>query len=169
MELKVEDKMLKVPVHVQPGQSQGVLALALGYGRTHGGKISRNVGVNASVLIQNRKGNFIYSDLKATIKTTRKRIDLAVVQGHHSMEGRQIVVETTLNQYLKNKKSGIHKHKMMSLWSEHKYPREKWAMVIDLNSCTGCGACMVACQSENNIPVVGKKYVLEGRNALDTH
>lgn len=163
VELKVEDKILKVPVHVQPGQSQGVLALALGYGRTHGGKISRNVGVNASVLIQNRKGNFIYSDLKATIKTTRKRIDLAVVQGHHSMEGRQIVVETTLNQYLKNKKSGIHKHKMMSLWSEHKYPREKWAMVIDLNSCTGCGACMVACQSENNIPVVGKKYVLEGR------
>ena len=161
--LTVQNQTLKVPVHIQPGQSDGVIALALGYGRTHGGKISRNVGVNAFPLAQESHNEFIYSNLKADLKPTKKFMDLAVVQGHHSMEGRQIVVETTLNQYLKNKKSGIHKHKVFSLWSEHKYPREKWAMVIDLNSCTGCGTCIIACQSENNIPVVGKKYVLEGR------
>ncbi len=147
--------IIEVPVHIQPGQSAGVLGLALGYGRKGAGEIANEVGVNAYPFL--RDSSFV------SLKITRKKLPLAVVQGHHSMEGRQIVVETTLQKYLKNPSSGIHRHKVFSLWSEHKYPNEKWGMVIDLNSCTGCGACVVACQSENNIPVVGKKYVLEGR------
>ena len=150
----VELNQMEIPVHIQPGQSSGVLGLALGYGRKGAGEIADQVGVNAYQLSQKP----IHS-----IQVTRKKVPLASVQEHHSMEGRQIVVETTLKQYLKNPSSGIHRHKVFSLWSEHKYPNQKWGMVIDLNSCTGCGACVVACQSENNIPVVGKKYVLEGR------
>ena len=146
---------LKAPVHVQPGQSSGVLGLALGYGRKGAGEIAEGVGVNAYPFLDNK-------DL-ISVQKTGKKISLAQVQGHHSMEGRQIVVETALSKYLKNPASGIHKHKIFSLWSEHDYPREKWGMVIDLNSCTGCGVCITACQSENNVPVVGKKYVLQGR------
>ena len=163
VELKVLQKTLKIPVHIQPGQSGGTVGLALGYGRTHAGQIADKVGVNGFIFMKIFQNNVVSSGLKASLTPSQDNKTLAVVQGHHSMEGRQIVVETTLKQYLKNPKSGIHKHKIFSLWSEHKYPREKWAMVIDLNSCTGCGACIVACQSENNIPVVGEKQVLKGR------
>lgn len=163
VELKVSQESVKVPVHIQPGQSDGTAGLALGYGQTHAGRLAGGVGVNGYTFMKTVKDHVVSSGLKAEVHPTRSSIALAAVQGHHSMEGRQIVVETTLKQYLKNPKSGLHSHKIFSLWPEHKYPREKWAMSIDLNSCTGCGACVVACQSENNIPVVGKKYVLEGR------
>ena len=79
------------------------------------------------------------------------------------MEGRQIVVEATLKDFQKKPSANIHKHVVFSLWNQHKYPGHKWGMSIDLSSCTGCGSCVIACQSENNIPTVGKKYVTEGR------
>jgi molybdopterin-containing oxidoreductase family iron-sulfur binding subunit len=79
------------------------------------------------------------------------------------MEGRQIVVEATLEDYKKQKDAGIHKHPVFSMWSGHQYNGHKWGMAVDLNTCTGCSACVISCQSENNIPVVGKKYVLQGR------
>jgi Fe-S-cluster-containing dehydrogenase component len=85
------------------------------------------------------------------------------MQGHQNMEGRAIVVEATLKDYLKNPSANIHKHEALSLWPKHEYKGYRWGMSIDQNACIGCSACIVACQSENNIPVVGKKYVLEGR------
>ena len=151
------DKAVEVPVHIQPGQSENTVSLALGYGREKAGSIGNNVGVNAYpfLLEKNRQGR---------LQKTGKFIPLASVQGHHSMEGRDIILETTLSQFLKDPSSGLHKHhKAKSMWSPHKYKGHKWGMVIDLNSCNGCGTCMIACQSENNIPTVGKKYVLEGR------
>ncbi len=156
---------VKVPVHIQPGQAEGVVALAMGYGRGRGaGEVASHVGVNAFALAEvSKEGFMVFSALPVTMKATGETVPLASVQGHHSMEGRQIVVETTLKQYLKNPGGAIHRHKMFSLWSEHKYPKHKWAMVIDLNSCTGCSACVTACQSENNTPTVGKDLVLQGR------
>jgi len=163
VELTASNITQKVPVHIQPGQSSHTLGLALGYGRSGAGEVADHVGVNAYPFMNILKNQKVSASLPAQLEKTGRVIPLAVVQGHHSMEGRQIVVETTLKNYLRDKSSGIHRHKVFSLWSKHDYPREKWGMVIDLNSCTGCGACIVACQSENNIPVVGKKYVLEGR------
>ena len=155
---------LKIPVHIQPGQADGVLALALGYGRERAGKVANKVGVNAWPMTGvSTEGHPVFSALPVYMEPTSKRVLLANTQGHHSMEGRQIVVETTLKKYLKNPGGAIHRHKTFSLWSAHQYPKHKWGMVIDLNSCTGCSACITACQSENNIPTVGKDLVLQGR------
>ena len=159
---QAEKVLLKVPVHIQPGQVDGVLGLAVGYGRERAGKIANQVGVNAWPLAFSQKGQVGLSSF-VDMRPTSKKVSLANTQGHHSMEGRQIVVETTLKKYLKNPGGAIHRHKVFSLWSSHQYPKHKWGMVIDLNSCTGCSACVIACQAENNIPTVGKDLILEGR------
>lgn len=154
---------LEVPVHIQPGQADSVFGLAVGYGRTAAGKVANHIGQNAYRLMKWENGRAIASGIEVTLKKTGKHYELANTQGHHSMEGRQIVVEATLAQFTENPGANIHRHKIFSMWDEHKYPNNKWGMVIDLNSCTGCGACVIACQSENNIPTVGKRHVLMGR------
>jgi len=162
--VRLKGVKLLAPVHIQPGQADGVLGLALGYGRERAGKVANKVGVNAwRAMGVDSESDLTLSGLSTDIELTSKQVQLAGVQGHHSMEGRQIVVETTLQKYLKNPGGAIHRHKVFSLWSSHKYPKHKWGMVIDLNSCTGCSACIIACQSENNIPTVGKDLVLQGR------
>ncbi len=163
VQLKVSGREVEIPVHIQPGQADGVLGLAIGYGRTHGGKVANGVGKNAFPLQVWQKDRVVNSGLLASIQKSGKRVPLACVQDHHLMEGRQIVVEATLAQFMKDPNANIHRHKMMTMWDEHQYPNNKWGMVIDLNACTGCGSCMVACQSENNVPIVGKKSVLKGR------
>ena len=154
------DQKLKAPVHIQPGQEDHTLALAVGYGRTKAGFVGNNKGVNAFPLAQS--DNFM--NIPVEIKKTNQFVPLANVQGHHSMEGRDIILETTLEEFKQDPSSGLsHHHKVPSMWSKHEYKGHKWGMSIDLNSCNGCGTCMLACQSENNIPTVGKKYVLQGR------
>ena len=158
--IKVGDQKLKAPVHIQPGQEDHTLALAVGYGREKAGVVGNNKGVNAYPLAQNSN----FTNISVSIKKTNQFIPLANVQGHHSMEGREIILETTLEEFKSDPSSGLpHHHKVPSMWSKHKYKGHKWGMSIDLNSCNGCGTCMIACQSENNIPTVGKKYVLQGR------
>lgn len=163
VELKVGDNGVKVPVHIQPGQHDEVLALAIGYGRTHAGSVGNGVGVNAVPLMTINGAKTVMSGQKVTLKKMGQNIPLASVQSHHTMEGRKIVVEATLNEYLKSEAANNHKHHIWSIWSGHQYNGNKWGLVVDLNTCNGCGSCQVACQSENNISVVGKKYVLEGR------
>ena len=163
VELEVGAKKIKVPAHIQPGQSDNALGLAVGYGRTAAGEIGNNVGVNAYDLAVVEDGLTRYRALASKVTATQTRTRLANVAGHNSMEGRQIVVEATLDQFKKKPSANIHKHKMFSAWSGHEYPGHKWAMTVDLSSCTGCSACMIACQSENNTPVVGRKNVIDGR------
>ena len=161
--LTVNGLTIEAPVHIQPGQDDSTLALAVGYGRTKAGFVGNKKGVNAYPMAVREKG-FVFSSLPVLLKRTDRFIPLANVQGHHSMEGRDIVLETSLEEFKKDPSSGLpHHHKVPSLWSKHTYKGHKWGMVIDLNSCNGCGTCMIACQSENNIPTVGKKYVLQGR------
>lgn len=163
VKLKVGNKTLEVPVHIQAGQADSALGLAVGYGRSAGGKVCSGVGVNAFPVAHLTETGVRYSGLSATIEPTRSRYPLASVAGHHSMEGRQIVVEATLEQYRQKPDANIKRYKTFSAWSGHEYKGHKWGMSIDLSSCTGCSACVVACQSENNIPVVGKRNVLNGR------
>lgn len=160
LSLQVNGKEQKAPVHIQPGTHDSVFGLAMGYGRWAAGKIANGVGVRSLNLATNHITSGLIIE---KYKKTSQRIPLANVQGHHSMEGRQIVIEATLDQYKENPEANIHRHKMISLWDKYKYTGHKWGMSVDLNSCTGCGSCIIACQSENNIPTVGKKYVLQGR------
>lgn len=163
VELTVADKKMELPVHIQPGLHDEVFAVAIGYGRTRVGRVGNDVGKNTYELVSVKNGQLIYSGQEVQIKALGKTYRLAQTQQHHSMQGRQIVVEATLKDYEKKKDHLIHRHHLWSIWSGHAYNGNKWAMGVDLNSCTGCSACMVACQSENNIPVVGKKYVMQGR------
>ncbi|MEZ0392752.1 MAG: TAT-variant-translocated molybdopterin oxidoreductase [Pseudobdellovibrionaceae bacterium] len=163
MEISVNGKKHKLPAHIQPGLHDDVLAVPVGYGRTAAGKVGNGIGLNTYQMVSIQKGLPIFAGAKAEISNTKMKYQLANPQGHHSMEGRQIVVEATLKEYLKDPGAGMHKHHVFSIWPAHAYNGHKWGMAIDLNSCTGCNACAVACQSENNIPVVGKKYVIQGR------
>ncbi len=163
VELKVGDKTLELPVHIQPGQHDDVMAVAIGYGRQAAGKVGNGIGQNAYPLASVKKDQVLFSGLSVDVKTTKKKYELANPQGHHAMEGRQIVVETNLKDFERDAGSGIHRHKIWNIWSGHEYNGHKWGIGVDLNACTGCSACMIACQSENNVPVVGKKYVIQGR------
>jgi molybdopterin-containing oxidoreductase family iron-sulfur binding subunit len=164
--LHVGDKKLNVPVLIQPGLHDDVLSLSVGYGRSNPGKVGKDIGFNAYELASFAGGNSIYSGAAVTLSKTGERHQLVSTQTHHSLNDvgeRQIVVETTNAAFQKNPSSGIKHHKVFSIWPTHKYTRHRWAMTIDLNSCTGCSACVMACQSENNVPVVGKRYVHDGR------
>lgn len=163
VELSVGNKKIELPVHIQPGLHDDVLAIAVGYGRSLAGKVGNGIGKNAFALATAKDGKVVFSGQSATFTKLNKKYELACTQGHHSMEGRNIVAEATLKEYNKNKAAGTHKHHTWSIWSGHEYSGHKWGMAVDLHSCTGCSACVIACQSENNIPVVGKKYILEGR------
>ncbi|KYG60414.1 TAT-variant-translocated molybdopterin oxidoreductase [Bdellovibrio bacteriovorus] len=163
VELTVGGKKLELPVHIQPGLHDEVLAVAVGFGRTRVGKVGNGIGKNAFELATAKAGQMIFAGQPATFTKTNKKYELACTQGHHSMEGRNIVAEATNKDYAKSKSAGIHRHHTWSIWSGHEYSGHKWGMAVDLHTCTGCSSCVIACQSENNIPVVGKRYVLEGR------
>jgi Fe-S-cluster-containing dehydrogenase component len=163
VEVEVAGQKIKLPTHIQPGLHDGVVAVAIGYGRTAAGSVANGIGQNTAPWIQAINNQAVYSGEGADVKKTGGNIQLAITAGHNSMEGRQIVVEATLKDYEKNKGANIHRHHLWSIWSGHQYNGNKWGMAVDLNTCTGCSACVVACQSENNVPSVGKKYVLEGR------
>lgn len=161
--LEVGESKITLPVHVQPGQHPLAVGVAVGYGRKGAGSIADGLGANGFSLAVWQGDRFKTSGLKVEITPQGSKTILGCTQEHHALEGRDLIANTTLTEFMKDKSAGIHKHKIFSIWEEHKYTGHKWAMVIDSNACTGCSACMVACQAENNIPVVGKKYVYEGR------
>ncbi|HEX7674005.1 MAG TPA: TAT-variant-translocated molybdopterin oxidoreductase [Bdellovibrio sp.] len=162
--LKVGDKTVELPVYVQPGMHDDVVAVAVGYGRTKAGKVGNGVGQNTFALMTvSKEGKVTASGMPVTFTKLSKTIPLATTSGNFTMEGRQIVASASLKDYQKSPRAGIKKYEVWSIWSGHQYSGHKWGMAVDLHSCTGCSSCVVACQSENNIPVIGKKYVLEGR------
>jgi molybdopterin-containing oxidoreductase family iron-sulfur binding subunit len=163
VKVKTQQGEVKASVHIQPGQHDDVCGLAVGYGRVGAGKVATGVGVNAYPLSPWPATGRQFAGVTMSLEATKDFSRLANTVGHHSMEGRQIVVEATLAQYQKNPGANIHRHKMLTLWPKHEYKSHKWGMAIDLSTCTGCSACVIACQSENNIPVVGKRHVIKGR------
>ena len=159
---------IDLPVLIQPGQAQGTASIALGYGRTKVGKAGNNVGQNAYPLAGFVNGSMQYAGT-VTISATGGHYELAQTQTHHTIEGRNIIRETTLKEYLKNPGAGTgnseekKKEYAKDLWPEYEKLGNNWVMAIDLNACTGCGACVVACNVENNIPVVGRDEVRRRR------
>jgi molybdopterin-containing oxidoreductase family iron-sulfur binding subunit len=152
---------VELPVHVQPGQSPETISVAVGYGRTRSGKVGQGVGVNVFPLVASAGGVRRYFRTGVRATRTGRSEPLAATQTHHSMEGRAIVKATTLEAFLVSASSGNDDRvELPSLWAERPGGEHKWGMAIDLNSCTGCSACVTACQAENNVPVVG-----QGRSA----
>ncbi|WP_448701188.1 TAT-variant-translocated molybdopterin oxidoreductase [Mucilaginibacter sp. AW1-3] len=165
IKITVNGYSVSLPVLFQPGQAQGTISVAVGYGRTLAGPVGNGVGQNAFPFLSNANGTFQTSSV-AKVATTGAVSILAQTQTHHSYEGRNVIRETTFDQYKKDASSGNARsaeHKVYTLWDEYERPQYNWVMAIDLNACTGCGACVVACNAENNIPVVGKDEVRRRR------
>ncbi|MGR3810861.1 TAT-variant-translocated molybdopterin oxidoreductase [Jiulongibacter sp. NS-SX5] len=160
---------IELPILIQPGQAHNTVSVAMGYGRTAAGKAG-NVGANANPFMSNV--NWVGG---ASLEKTKSGYTLAQTQTHETVMGRQAVVqESILSEYVKNNKAGRFepmietsegavKPYTISLWNGHEKKNHSWGMVIDLNTCTGCASCLVSCQAENNIPVVGKKEVVRAR------
>jgi molybdopterin-containing oxidoreductase family iron-sulfur binding subunit len=155
---------VELPVHIQPGQAYGTIGIALGYGRTKSGKVGDKVGKDVWPFLSMENGNIVCHTRLDQIIKTGKTYPFAQTQTHHSMEGRAFVREAGLDEFRKNPASGneLHAYNLehnKSLYKERQYPHHHWGMAIDLSKCTGCGNCVIACQAENNVPVVGKEEV----------
>ncbi len=164
--IEANGQSIVLPVLMQPGQAMGTVSVALGYGRTKVGKAGNNVGQNAFPLAALVNGT-VQLSAKASVSKASGTYELAQTQTHHTIEGRNIIRETTFAKYLEdpNSESGrfSDSHKTYDLWNKFEQPGHKWVMAIDLNACTGCGSCIVACSVENNVPVVGRDEVRRRR------
>jgi len=165
--IKLADGLI-LPAFIQPGQAEGTVSVALGYGHTNSGPVADNVGINVYPFARITGGNRVYGFTAKQPENTLKQSRLALTQVHHSMEGRPIVRETVLSKYRNNPLSGNELHeeyesKHRTLYPDVKYDGFHWGLSIDLNSCVGCNSCVIACQAENNIPVVGREEVRNRR------
>jgi molybdopterin-containing oxidoreductase family iron-sulfur binding subunit len=163
VELRYEGRSLRAPAWIVPGHADECVTLHLGYGRTRAGKVGNGTGFNAYAIRTADAPNY---GTGVEIRKIGTQYTLACTQFHHSMEGRDLVRAATLEEYRKNPEfaHGEHHHESEgSLYPGFKYEGYAWGMAIDVNACIGCNACVVACQAENNIAVVGKTEVTRGR------
>ena len=164
VKLSLRERELEIPVWIVPGMADNTVVLELGYGQENLGRVADGVGFNTYAL---RTSEGMYYDTGLTLTKTGKTYPLASTQDHGSMEERPLVREATLDEYRKHPNfapEAVHHPPLVSMWEDHKYDKGyQWGMAIDLTACVGCNACTVACQSENNIPIVGKEQVRNGR------
>jgi molybdopterin-containing oxidoreductase family iron-sulfur binding subunit len=153
------------PLWITPGQPDDVITIFMGYGRTKAGKVGTGLGYNAFDVMRSDAMNYGFGDVTKTGEQTT----VASTQIHFNMEGRDLLRVWDLEEFEKHPDMG-HQHdeypKSMYPYEQHQsiYDKNsKWGMTIDLNSCVGCNACVIACQSENNIPVVGKEQIERSR------
>jgi MoCo/4Fe-4S cofactor protein with predicted Tat translocation signal len=179
---------VKLPILVQPGQTPGTIGIPLGYGRTKAGKVAETVGGhNAYALVAMKNGSLSYNGVTANFAISEDEYQLAQTQTHNTYMGRQTVIQETLltdfnsgefarKKYApkintwsdarknENEKDGhTVEPEKLNIWKGHEYPQHHWGMAIDLNTCTGCAACIVACNVENNIALVGRDEVINRR------
>ncbi len=162
--IRIADRV-ELPVLIQVGQADNSVSVAAGFGRLVSGKVATGVGSNAYPLLRGETKTFVKS---VSIEKTGMIHELALTQEHHSMEGRAIVRETTLNKYNEDPHSGneLHQHveeHHTTLYEETEFDGHHWGLAIDLNKCIGCSACAIACQTENNGAVIGKEEVKRRR------
>lgn len=184
--LNVNGVTLSGPVHIMPGLSDWTVVVPLGYGRSKTGRVGKGTGFNAYPAVTSSSPSLA---LNAQLELTGEIYNLANTQEHWSLEGRDIVREGNVSDFTTDtafaQKIGMEAHsppiygKAQDKTIQYKVtnqPRgnsaydtpvftapQQWGMSVDLNTCTGCNACVVACQAENNIPIVGKDQVIRGR------
>jgi MoCo/4Fe-4S cofactor protein with predicted Tat translocation signal len=168
VEITLDGRSVTGPIWTQPGMADYSLGLALGYGRERAGRVGTGVGFNAFKIFSGK-----YIETGATVKKTGQTYTLATTQSHWSMEGRPAVREANLDEYQKTPDFAQEMHDKEPPVVAPLYPNpfdeakktafQQWGLTVDLNSCVGCGTCVLACQSENNIPIVGKDQVSRGR------
>jgi MoCo/4Fe-4S cofactor protein with predicted Tat translocation signal len=172
----------QVPVWVMPGQPDDVITIHLGYGRTRAGRVGSATIVEPDYPLPS--GGFNAYDIRysdepwsangAWVSKTNERFVIASTQAHFTMDGRDILRESTIEEFEREKDQLAQERQTqekelhdLSLYQDFDYKNQgngyAWGMSIDLNSCVGCNACMIACQSENNIPIVGKEQVARSR------
>ncbi len=162
VEIRYRDRTVRGAMFPVAGHPDDVATLHLGYGRARTGQVGAGRGFNAGAL---RTSDAIGFGTGAQIVLTGDTFPLACVQYHHLMEGRDLVRAVPRADLASLKKD---QHELPSMWpvltdEQEKAGGYKWGMSIDLNACNGCSACVIACQAENNIPVIGKKEVMAGR------
>jgi len=159
--LKMGGRAVRAPIWIMPGQADDCVTVTLGYGRNGAGSVGNGVGFNAYAL---RTSYALWGGPGLEIEKTGDVHDLVTTQHHWKMEGREQVHIGTLTQF-ETQPSAIAKseepapEKDESLYKPYDYNSHAWGMSINLNTCIGCGVCTIACQAENNIPVVGKEQV----------
>ncbi|MCL2011422.1 MAG: TAT-variant-translocated molybdopterin oxidoreductase [Cystobacterineae bacterium] len=172
IKLQVEGRFVHIPVLCLPGVPHGVVAVSAGYGRTSAGKVGNNLGANIAPLAIASLSATRRAGAAVDVSKTGAHKELARSQTYSEKldplgKDRMLVRSMEVDQFFKNP-SKVHEgatHELKtgglpdSIWSGHKYEGHRWGMVVDLNACTGCGACVVSCQAENNIPVVGEREV----------
>jgi MoCo/4Fe-4S cofactor protein with predicted Tat translocation signal len=166
---------LVIAALIVPGHADNSVTIPLGYGRKHTGPVGEQVGFDAYLLRTSSNPHYLVADKKAIASITVKKVAgsyaLATTQEHFSIEGRGLVREATLEHYRGDedfvKKIAGDEELPAILPTLYTHPKldapQQWGMTVDLNTCTGCSACVIACQAENNIPIVGKLQVSHGR------
>jgi MoCo/4Fe-4S cofactor protein with predicted Tat translocation signal len=162
---------VELPVLIQPGQAKGTYGIALGYGRNLPDEVKndlKDLGKNVYPMVETKSGyaNYTLNGVKTEKVAGAALYEFGITQTHYSIEGRDIIREASLEDFKKDPKAGqhVHKPKPISLWEDYDYSKgHHWGMAIDLNSCTGCSACIVSCSIENNVPIVGRDEVRRRR------
>jgi len=174
---------IEVPAWIQPGHADDSITVTVGYGQERPGRVAQNTGVDTYPF--RTTSAMLYAD-DVTVEKTGRTYEIACTQDHNSMEGRALLRYATLDEYRENpdfssydsvynaelpgeayafEKGAEEPLSIFDAMDEQDYPdyEPQWGMTIDLNSCIGCGTCTIACQAENNIPVIGKREVSNGR------
>ncbi|MEP6769250.1 MAG: TAT-variant-translocated molybdopterin oxidoreductase [Acidobacteriota bacterium] len=164
LELSLAGRTVRAAAWVEPGLPDATVLVHFGYGRTRAGRLGSGTGFNAYAL---RSSDALWSGSGLAIRKVGGKHPLACTQLHQNMEGREIVRAANLADYAKDP-GFVHERekepaKALSLYPEYPSHTHAWGMAIDLSACVGCNACVLACQAENNIPVVGKDQVRRGR------
>ncbi len=178
---------IALPVLIQPGQTPGTIGIALGYGRTKAGKVANGIGQNVYPLLAMINGSLSYNVGNVKFELTDNDYQIAQTQTHHTYMARQTVIKeyalTDFQRDPNNLQAGFSTKintwsdkvgkeegdgnkvdaEKLTLWKNHEYGNHHWGMSIDLNTCTGCAACVVACNVENNIALVGREEVINRR------
>ncbi len=166
IEITTNGRSAKIPVWIMPGTADDTIGVHFGYGQTKLGRVANGVGHNVFPIRTSSAPWFVGG---AQVTKTSGTYMLASTQTHFNMEGRHPVRVVTAEEYKHEPKESVAKlgpevpARDMSLYAPFEYNGNKWGMAIDLNSCTGCSVCVVACVAENNIPVIGKDQVKRAR------